>query len=55
MLSRCDDAVFFTSLGLTELVVLFHCNRDFAMVEGFNPRSRCTQTIMPGARRCDFR
>jgi hypothetical protein len=40
MLSRRDDATFFTSLGLAELAVLFHCNRDFAMVEGFSPRSR---------------
>jgi hypothetical protein len=40
MLSRCDDAAFFTSLGPAELVVLFHCNSDFAMVESFNPRSR---------------
>ena len=36
---------------------LFHCNRDFAMVEGFNRRVGLTrsQTIMEGAAHCDFR
>jgi hypothetical protein len=54
--TRCGYAEFFTSLGLTELGFLFHCNRDFAMVEGFNPEISLTrtQTIMQGASHCDF-
>jgi hypothetical protein len=54
--TRCGYAEFFTSLGLAELGFLFHCNRDFAMVEGFNPDVALTrtQTIMQGASHCDF-
>jgi hypothetical protein len=38
-------------------ICLFHCNRDFGMVEGFNPSLtlKRTQTIMQGASHCDFR
>ena len=44
-------------LGLPELGQLFHCNRDFAMVEGFSPSLtlKRTQTIMEGESHCDFR
>lgn len=55
--TRCGYAEFFRSLGLAELGFLFCCNRDFAMVEGFNPGlslSR-TQTLMQGADHCNFR
>jgi L-2-amino-thiazoline-4-carboxylic acid hydrolase len=55
--TRCQYAEFYKELGLPELGYLFHCNRDFAMVEGFNPTLtlKRTQTIMEGASHCDFR
>jgi predicted ArsR family transcriptional regulator len=55
--TRCGYAEFFKELGLPELGYLFHCNRDFAMVEGFSPGLTLerTQTIMEGASHCDFR
>lgn len=55
--TRCRYAEFYKELGLPELGYLFHCNRDFAMVQGFNPRLtlKRTQTIMEGASHCDFR
>jgi len=55
--TRCQYAEFFKALGLPELGALFHCSRDFAMVEGFNPALtlKRTQTIMEGATHCDFR
>lgn len=55
--TRCRYAEFYKELGLPELGYLFHCNRDFAMVEGFNSGLTLvrTQTIMQGAGHCDFR
>jgi len=55
--TRCRYAEYFKELGLPELGALFHCARDFAMVEGFNPGIglKRTQTIMEGAPHCDFR
>jgi len=55
--TRCRYAEYFKELGLPELGYLIHCNRDFAMVEGFNPGLELerTQTIMQGASHCDFR
>ena len=55
--TRCKYAEFYKELGLPELGALFHCNRDFAMVEGFSPSLtlKRTQTIMEGASHCDFR
>jgi len=55
--TRCGYAEFYKELGLADLGYLFHCNRDFAMVEGFsgNVNLRRTQTIMEGADHCDFR
>jgi hypothetical protein len=54
---RCQYAEFYKELGLPELGYLFHCSRDFGMVEGFNPNLTLTrtQTIMQGAPHCDFR
>jgi hypothetical protein len=45
------------ALGIMELGGLLSCNRDYALIEGFNPevRLRRTQTIMDGAPFCDFR
>ncbi len=55
--TRCQYAEFYKELGLPELGDLFHCNRDFAMVEGFssNLTLKRTQTVMQGAGHCDFR
>jgi predicted ArsR family transcriptional regulator len=55
--SRCQYAEFYKELGLAELGTLFHCSRDFAMVEGFSAdlALKRTQTIMEGADHCDFR
>jgi len=55
--TRCRYAEFYQSLGLAELGVLFHCNRDFAVLETFSPDMSLTrtQTIMQGASHCNFR
>jgi hypothetical protein len=55
--TRCQYAEFYQQLGLPELGALFHCSRDFAMVEGFSPGLKLerTQTIMQGASHGDFR
>lgn len=55
--TRCQFAEFYKELGLPELGYLFHCNRDFALVDGFSSRLtlKRTQTIMEGASHCDFR
>jgi len=55
--TRCRYAEFYKELGLPELGYLFHCNRDFAMAEGFSDgiTLKRTQTIMEGASHCDFR
>ena len=55
--TRCRYAEFYKELGMTELGYLIHCNRDFAMIGGFNPDLELvrTQTVMEGASHCDFR
>jgi hypothetical protein len=55
--TRCRYAEYFKELGLPELGALFHCARDFAMIEGFDAGIvlKRTQTIMEGASHCDFR
>jgi hypothetical protein len=47
----------YRALGVPELGALLSCNRDFALIQGFNPdvELRRTQTIMEGAPHCDFR
>ncbi len=54
---RCRYAEFYQEQGLPELGFLFHCNRDFGMVERFSPKLtlKRAQTIMQGASHCDFR
>jgi predicted ArsR family transcriptional regulator len=54
---RCRYAEFFKELGLAELGYLIHCNRDHAMIDGFNPELSLarSQTMMEGAAHCDFR
>jgi hypothetical protein len=54
---RCRYAEMYQALGIPELGSVLSCNRDAALVEGFNPHIQLTrtQTIMEGAACCDFR
>jgi len=53
---RCRYAEMYAHLGIPELGKLLSCERDFALIEGFNPKIHLTrtQTIMEGADICDF-
>jgi hypothetical protein len=53
----CRYAEFYQGLGLSEFGFRVHCNRDHAMVAGFNSELELSrsQTIMEGAPCCDFR
>ena len=55
--TRCRYAELYRTLGIPELGALLSCNRDYALIEGFNPEVELTrtQTIMQGATHCDFR
>lgn len=55
--TRCRFAEMYHRLGLADLGPLLSCNRDGAMIEGFNPglEFQRLQTIMQGASHCDFR
>ena len=55
--TRCRYAEMYRSLGLEDLGAAMSCNRDGALIDGFNPAVEFTrtQTIMGGADRCDFR
>lgn len=55
--TRCRYAEMYHALGLGDLGFSLSCQRDFALIEGFNPDVTLTrtQTIMEGAPYCDFR
>jgi predicted ArsR family transcriptional regulator len=55
--TRCRYAEMYRALGIPEIGALLSCNRDFALIDGFNPDVELerTQTIMEGATHCDFR
>ena len=55
--TRCRYAELYQALGIPELGAILSCNRDAALIEGFNPdvTFERTQTIMSGASCCDFR
>jgi hypothetical protein len=55
--TRCRYAEMYRALGLGDLGSSLSCQRDFSLVEGFNPAIRLTrtQTLMEGAAYCDFR
>lgn len=55
--TRCRYAEMYRSLGLGELGAILSCNRDYSLVEGFNPEIHLErkQTIMQGAPCCTFR
>jgi hypothetical protein len=49
--TRCRYAEMYRALGIPEIGALLSCNRDFSLVEGFNPAVKLTrtQTVMEGA------
>lgn len=55
--TRCRYAELYRALGIPELGAVLSCNRDGALIEGFNAGVDLTrtQTIMQGAACCDFR
>jgi hypothetical protein len=55
--TRCRYAEMYKALGLADLGGSLSCERDFALVQGFNSDIELTrtQTIMEGATCCDFR
>jgi predicted ArsR family transcriptional regulator len=55
--TRCRYAEMYRALGLADLGASLSCQRDFALIQGFNPDIELerTQTIMGGASHCDFR
>ena len=55
--TRCRYAEMYRALGIPELGEVLSCQRDAALIEGFNPAVTLTrtQTIMQGATCCDFR
>lgn len=55
--TRCGYAELYMSLGIAELGAMLSCNRDAALIHGFNAGIDLerTQTIMQGAACCDFR
>jgi L-2-amino-thiazoline-4-carboxylic acid hydrolase len=55
--TRCRYAEMYRALGIPELGEVLSCQRDGALIEGFNPDVTLTRTktIMQGAACCDFR
>ena len=55
--TRCRYAELYTALGIPELGAVLSCNRDGALITGFNAEIELTrtQTIMEGASFCNFR
>ena len=55
--TRCRYAEMYRALGIPELGEVLSCQRDAALIEGFNSEVTLTrtQTIMQGAVCCDFR
>lgn len=55
--TRCRYAEMYRTLGIPEMGAMLSCNRDLALIRGFNSEVEFarTQTIMEGAAYCDFR
>ena len=55
--TRCAYAEFYQALDLADFGYRIHCNRDHAMVAGFNESIELSrsQTLMQGAACCDLR
>tara|TARA_Y100000739_G_scaffold222233_1_gene223547 strand:+ start:1414 stop:1905 length:492 start_codon:yes stop_codon:yes gene_type:complete len=54
---RCKYAEMYDALGIKELGATLSCNRDYALIEGFNSEATLTRekTIMSGNDCCTFR
>lgn len=54
---RCRYAELYATLGIKELGAMLSCNRDYSLIEGFNPDAslRRDKTIMAGDSCCTFR
>ena len=54
--TRCRYAEMYRALGISELGAILSCNRDAALIKGFNPKAKLirNQTLMEGAPYCDF-
>ena len=68
MIKESDDELFFDvtycgyartyeRMGIIDMGPVLSCIRDFSFIKGFNPQIELerTQTIMEGAKYCDFR
>ncbi len=55
--TRCRYAEMYREMGLGAIGHLLSCNRDGDFCVGYNPKMELTrtETIMSGAKRCDFR
>jgi len=55
--TRCRYAEMYHALGMSELGEVFSCNRDRALIEGFNGKANLSraQTILGGDECCTFR
>ncbi|MEJ2656970.1 MAG: L-2-amino-thiazoline-4-carboxylic acid hydrolase [Desulfobacterales bacterium] len=53
----CGYARIYERMGIKEMGSVLSCIRDFSFIKGFNPQIELkrTQTIMEGAKYCDFR
>lgn len=56
-ITRCRYAEMYREMGLDGLGFILSCDRDAALIEGFNPalELKRTKTIMQGGDCCDFR
>lgn len=54
---RCKYAELYEALGIKDLGAMLSCNRDYSLIEGFNPDAslRRDKTIMAGDACCTFR
>ena len=55
--TRCRFAEMYNELGAEDLGYILSCGRDFSLSEGYSDKIQLsrTQTIMQGAKFCDFR
>ena len=55
--TRCKYAEMYSALGVSDLGAVLSCNRDAALIGGFNPKASLDrkETIMSGDKCCTFR
>ena len=55
--TRCKYAEMYKAMGVKDLGAILSCNRDGALIEGFNKKAKLDrkQTIMNGDKCCTFR